>query len=316
MDHILNQAPVSRPRTPSESQPPSRTSFSHGSGFTSVDPVKEEPTGGSRRPSVISDVVNPLTGKPGATKSRQGSLNLNMTSANPSPVHGGGRDSPVVHSPGSLPYPKTNPPGAGPSSLDQVTPPSIPEAQEPGLAPALNNAQSGKVFPNSDPYSPRPLLSADELSSRLPPHLQALRTRKISMSQLTSPFNASPASSPEKDSPIRHGPIGKQAQQSNTASAPISPATSSPASATPASQAVTLGRSKSQGGGPRQPEPRTQPRRMSVLAMTPTEGPSRRPSLTARRPSGVPAMSGPPILVNPKCSGYFVEPVSVHLCRG
>ncbi|ORX40074.1 hypothetical protein BD324DRAFT_616140 [Kockovaella imperatae] len=307
MDHILDQAPTSRPRTPSEaSLNPHRSSFSFGSGFTSVDPSKNPSQPTSRRPSIISEVINPLTGKPGATRSRQPSMSLSMTSAHPSPAQISSIDkdkervSPGVPSPGGLPYPKT---GTGPNG----------DVRDPDPSESSTDSKSSKPFPSSDSSSnSRSYLTADQLANRLPPHLQALRTRKISMSDLTSPFNASPASSPERESPAPPpGPVlTKSADSVPRLSA--SPAPASPAPESPSSP-VALGRSKSIGAGERRASDRSTAsgRRLSTLAMTPAEGLGRRTSLSDRRGSiGVPGPSGPPILVNPKCSGYFVEPLT------
>lgn len=40
------------------------------------------------------------------------------------------------------------------------------------------------------------------------------------------------------------------------------------------------------------------------------------PPATSSSMSGLPSFSSPPILMNPKCSGYFVEPVRLHRALG
>lgn len=120
------------------------------------------------------------------------------------------------------------------------------------------------ISPNISTDSPRQFQSADQLASRLPPHLQALRGGSFSMSTLPSPMGSSPGSSPEKER--------------------------EPSQILPPSGGVL-----------------NAARKMSLLKMTAAD---------SRRNSGASdsiATSGPPILFNPKCSGYFVEPVGPPL---
>ena len=340
MDHILDQAPLSRPLTPSNVPLASpRPSMSHGSGFPTADDTKEPP---ARRPSVISEVINPLTGLPGATtRSRHGSTaSLQMTALTPSmtPVHdendptsreaspsSPGGLSPVP-SPGGLPYPRSSnaahplpgpsnlkPPAASPAG-DVPSPAPHPLAQPPMVASQSLSAQSSAD--NMAP-GPRPLLTAEQLNSRLPPHLQALRTRKTSMSELNSPFTNSPASSPERETPPPSTTTVRPTENTRKASLPVV----NPLSAVANPTGAGLGRSRSQSsaaGAPRAAVPGGATgglagRRMSSLAMTSADGsfPSRRGSGASEAGPSTPV--GPPILVNPKCSGYFVEPVSAML---
>ena len=70
MDHILDQSPTSRPGTPSNFALPAPVMFSSNGSDRS-----------GRRPSVVSDVINPLTGLPGATPhSRHTSVSSQVSS--------------------------------------------------------------------------------------------------------------------------------------------------------------------------------------------------------------------------------------------
>ena len=269
MDHILDQAPpVSRPRTPSNFALPSpRLSISAGS---------EGPFARPRRGSAVSDVINPLTGLPGATKSRQGSFS-NVPAMSPlSPMTPGNNEpSFSFHPPGSpgagVPMPKPNTQSSSLNtngSIDNTTAPIVLGSQLSAPPGKLSKpaSESGKARGRPEP---RQFQSADQLSSRLPPQLLALR-QAGSSNNLSSPIGSSPASSPDREL--------------------------TSAQAFPASQGA-----------------QNAARRMSMLAMTPAEGSSHeRKGSTASDIAGyggaVPN-SGPPILVNPKCSGYFVEPV-------
>ncbi|WVQ96675.1 hypothetical protein IAU59_003781 [Kwoniella sp. CBS 9459] len=303
MDHILDQAPtpVSRPRTPSNFTLPSpklasSASFANGAGFTERE----------RRPSVVSDVLNPLTGRPGAVRSRQASKSSpgamtpvhqrsssqdhsRDSSGNSSVGHAGQGQMP---SPGAgIPMPKTSTPGlaltaASPEAPDQVKlggdrdgmptqgilsrlDTASPRPMSSSPMP-VSNASSQPDSPSAPAPGGRAFQSAEQLASRLPPHLLALRMAGSgSTSALSSPIGSSPASSPEKET-------SSQSQSSQTF-----PPTGNVANAA---------------------------RRMSMLAMTPNLGDNRRGS--SSEGSGMGGGGGPPILVNPKCSGYFVEPLT------
>ena len=124
--------------------------------------------------------------------------------------------------------------------------------------------------------------SADQLNSRLPPHLLALRHARsgsgssTGTAPLASPIGSSPPSSPERD-------IGPSAANASSAASSV-------------------------GGGATGVN-----RRRSLLAMTSTggSGRERQGSASSDAPGfgGSIPNAGPPILANPKCSGYFVEPV-------
>jgi dual specificity phosphatase 12 len=302
MDHILEQSPISRPRTPSNFALPSpRMSASQGPGQgDNIAPASDR----ERRPSVVSDIVNPLTGLPGR-RSRHAS----MSSAAASPLSGSFpaltstnsvSTEPLPLNPGGVPLPRKNPlqglaltastpeeqaASRGVSDVltakDRSSSPSAIRSEAPlarqGSTESFHSAPAG-------PTSARPLRTAADINSSLPPHLLALRNHGQSSSALSSPFNASPASSPERE-------ISVQLQQQAL------PVTGNGANGHQRSRS----QSSSSNSG-------TIGRRMSLLAMTPAD------KLQERRPSGAQdsslATSGPPILVNPKCSGYFVEPVS------
>lgn len=369
MDHILDQSPVSRPRTPSVGAHRSpRTSFS----FTD----SREP---SRKPSIsgLADVINPLTGLP-APRSRHGS----MSTGAPSPM------SPLqetdASASGGLARKNSLPSPRRKSSLSSMTaaaardgsmsaganPPSpFPRAGDPGLKfsqsaatttssgsgssgkdslPSPSNGQvlASQVVPSPQPLSRqgsaaasptsefplhtsasappigtgRSFQSPDQLNARLPPHLLALRAAASSQGSggLSSPIGTSPSSSPERERDLPAGAFHPNYNRHSLSA-----------------------HSDEHGGG----GAKAAARRMSLLAFTPTEGtPGDRPRKDSfglgtsaggassgssgsgsgqapgggertRRPSqigygGEIATSGPPILVNPKCSGYFVEPVS------
>lgn len=264
MDHILDQAPVSRPRTPSNFALPSpRLSMSAGS---------DAPTSRPRRGSAVSDVINPLTGLPGA-KSRQPSFSNGPPSISPlSPLTATEPNfafQPV--SPGAgVPMPKPNTQGSA-STLETTSQGAKPFPQ---IATSPNEmsraASSDQVRPprGRQDSGPRQFQSADQLSSRLPPQLLALR-QASSSTNLSSPVGSSPASSPERETSSHSFPNPPGIQNAS--------------------------------------------RRMSMLTMTPAEGSQReRKGSNASDIAGFGGAipnSGPPILVNPKCSGYFVEPV-------
>ena len=277
MDHILDQAPVSRPRTPSN--------------FALPSPKLESLPGGGlghqRRGSAVSDIINPLTGQPGArSKSRQNSFTassfgpLSALSPADDSKNNSGDSGNVDHSMASpvagVPMPKPTPQvittGASPEVATSGFPVKgvpFPVASSPGEISRSSSFDAGGRIRGP---APRQFQSADQLSSRLPPQLLALRNAGSGPS---SPIGSSPASSPEHDSTHANS--------------------SSNVQGTPGVQNAA--------------------RRMSMLAMTPKDATGRE-----RKGSNASEVSvygsalpnaGPAILVNPKCSGYFVEPVSL-----
>ncbi|WRT67788.1 uncharacterized protein IL334_004762 [Kwoniella shivajii] len=289
MDHILDQQPISRPRTPSNATLPSPRLPPITSGSAQTQGLKE------RRPSVVSDVINPLTGLPGRRSSHASlsGFSLTQTEGNPSKDSSGSSNGQNTSSMGGIPLPKrsTTTPGLTltASSPEVANQPKLTGDKDllPSILGRLENPSSPKPMTSTPPASTAPAVpgsgsgsgsservfrSAEELSSRLPPHLLALRMAGSGSSaggggtsSLSSPIGSSPTSSPEKD-------ISAQSQ--------TFPPSSNVNSAS---------------------------RRLSLLSMTPKtlEGNERRGSMTMNEPNG-----GYPILVNQKCSGYFVEPLT------
>lgn len=261
MDHILEQSPISRPRTPLNFALPSPRISSSSDSKTA-----------DRRPCVVSDVINPLTGLPGATpRSRHAS----MSSGIPSPVQSMHERENSKERDGSLPSPAVPLPRTTTPGLILTSSP--PEVVTSGLLPGdtlpvnpLNS--SSKPVSRASSTETRQLQSADQLASRLPPHLQALRTTCLGINNLSSPFQPSPDSSPDRED-VPH---------------PLNPSVPPTGGALQASVS----------------------RKMSFLAMTPSDKLGRdRSSSQGGEHSSTNTPAGPPILVNPKCSGYFVEPV-------
>jgi len=280
MDHILDQAPVSRPRTPSNFALPS----------PKFEQLPGAGQGHQRRGSAVSDIINPLTGQPGArSKSRQNSFTASsfgplstLSHSGDDPKNNSGDsgnvnvDQPMASPTAGVPMPKPTPQvittGASPEVATgfPVKGVPFPVAASPGEISRNPSYDAGKV--KGPP--PRQFQSADQLSSRLPPQLLALRNAGSGGgTNPSSPIGSSPASSPEHDSTHANSPSNAQAN----------------------------------------PGVQTAARRMSMLAMTPTDafGRERKGSNTSEMSAYVSALpnAGPAILVNPKCSGYFVEPV-------
>ena len=260
MDHILDQSPLPRQRT-----------SSNVSGIST--PAIASPMAMEAKPMVVSDVVNPLTGQPGATRSRPTSSSSNA---------------------GLSPFTSLTPDTDSPQKADSDRGGSVPVPRKPRLS--SSNDETPKASTNPLPVSPtvagdtmsdsvrkssRTFQSAEQLTSRLPPHLLALRSVGQGTMGLSSPISSSPPSSPEREAPP------SIASSNNTTT-------------------------------------QTARRKLSSLAMTPTPSDStsverkssvhRASSLRDRNASlgeGVAnlGMGGPPILTNPKCSGYFVEPL-------
>ncbi|BEI83026.1 hypothetical protein CcaverHIS002_0308940 [Cutaneotrichosporon cavernicola] len=174
MDHILDQAPLSRPRTPSNFSLPGPLTGLNLSITTDDDALDiddDEPAPKdqlSRRPSVASDVINPLTGLP-ASRSRRASL--------ASETGGVGR----ARSRSLL--------GLGPDGLTMTRANSV----------SADEDKEGKSSEDISPTKPsltragRPILDADQLAARLPPQLAALRTGGVSTPSTT---DASPVDKP------------------------------------------------------------------------------------------------------------------------
>lgn len=284
MDHILDQAPsvpASRPRTPSGASITSqRASFSSNAGMRFTDVIEEGVgllTERERRGSQVSDVINPLTGLPGAL-SRRSSAGAGSNSAlSPTATqtlyqrdtanNNNTNNSSTTHPTSRRVYPRNH---SEPAST--VPPPVL-----------LPTAHSTTSIPGPAPLTQRTLQSADQLNARLPPQLLALRMA---------------------------GMGGGGANAANAANASASNPSLSPAMTNTSSQVAEKERkdepssSTNTNGGAGGAA-----RRMSLLAMTPKDE-KEETKLYEKRTSGGEGMYGPPpILVNPKCSGYFVEPV-------
>ena len=259
MDHILDQAPIYRPRTPSN--------FAHASPGMSRG---ESATLADRRPSTVSDVINPLTGQPGeTTRSRRSS----MSSSAPSPIQlehhiesnkESGIDKQGLTPSSGVPWPRTWPRTAAPG---MVLTSSSPEVHGAGrllgdllpASPLITSSRPRSTSQISPAEGPRQFQTAGELASRLPAHLQALRATPPSANGSASPIESSstaPSTGPNVG-------LRKRSSLLGTDSCDV------------------------QGGG------RGNGGDADNLATF--------------------ATSGLPILVNPKCSGYFVEPVSRSL---
>ena len=271
MDHILDQAPAvpaSRPRTPSGASISSqRASFSSNAGMRFTDVMGEGGagllTGRERRGSQVSDVINPLTGLPGAL-SRRSSAGAGSNGALSPRATQTLYERDTVTSPLSISH-NNNTTHLASRRESLLRNHSEPAGTMPPPVPSPTSHSTTSV-PAPAPAQ-RALQSADQLNARLPPQLLALRMAGM-------------------------GGAG--------ASAPASPGTNTPEKERrdqSPSSANTNG-----GAG-------AAARRLSSLAMT-SKDEKEATKLYERRASAGEGMYGPPpILVNPKCSGYFVEPV-------
>ncbi|WWC88685.1 uncharacterized protein L201_003598 [Kwoniella dendrophila CBS 6074] len=316
MDHILDQQPqpASRPRTPSNVTLPSpklSISSNFGQPLGQGVSIKER----ERRTSVVSDVINPLTGLPGRRASHA-SLH-SLSNIQTTSLENSGNNSPSTlqsqPSPGAgIPLPKKSSSTTTPGLILTASSPEITGNHSklsgndkdnlPSILGRLDNSSSPK--PISSLSSPskeipsngnsnssggsssgggRVFQSPEQLASRLPPHLLALRMAGSGSSQTSSPIGSSPASSPEKEK-----------ENSTSTSSPVQTQSQNVSNAA---------------------------RRMSMLAMTPStpdgsgSGNNNSPIIDNRRTSITDLQSlnnsgGHPILVNNKCSGYFVEPLT------
>lgn len=166
----------------------------------------------------------------------------------------------------------------------------------------------------------RRVLDPRALAASLPPQLAALRAGVPPSpgAGIPSPQNSAPAAYNNKNpSPSVPFPVEDISRRSSSPSSIISTA-SSPLDHADES---ALSTSPDKGNVAKPMDSRLVARRTSTLAMTPTEpgsrsrresassfiGASRRGSASSL--AGISAANWP-ILVNPKCSGYFVEPVS------
>ncbi|KAE8538815.1 hypothetical protein D1P53_005180 [Cryptococcus gattii VGV] len=281
MDHILDQAPsvpASRPRTPSGASISSqRASFSSNAGMRFTDVIEEGGgllTERERRGSQVSDVINPLTGLPGAL-SRRSSAGAGSNSAlSPTPTQTLYQRDTANNNNNNTTHPTSRrvPPRNHSEPASTVPPPVL-----------SHTAHSTTSIPGPAPPTQRTLQSADQLNARLPPQLLALRMAGMGgAANAANAANAS-ASNPPISSPMTNMPSSVIENERKDE---------------PSSSTNTNGGA---GGAAR---------RMSLLAMTPKDE-KEETKLYEKRASGGEGMYGPPpILVNPKCSGYFVEPLT------
>ncbi len=257
MDHILDQSPIQE-RTPSVFDLPSPgISSANGSGST------------ERRPSVVSNIINPLTGQPGATSQSRHDSTFSGVPSPIQPTHDMGTSQDSRHSKRSgTPLSRSTAPGV-------ILTASSPEVSTGGrfagvdspifpISPLVPSPKVTSRTASTD--TPRQLQTAEQLASRLPAHLQALRTTPSGTRGLSSSSQSSPTSSPEKIA-------------SSYVPAHTFPPTGPSISVTRKTSLLPMAPADSSGGG-----------RMSS------------------------ENAGPPILANPKCSGYFVEPVCPCIC--
>lgn len=170
MDHILDQTPLSR-RTSNASA----MGTPAGLGMTNLTPDDEaidlsEPASRSRRPSVASEVINPLTGLP-ASRSRR-----------PSEVS--------LHTPDTLSRPRTRSILGG-----GFNPEALAMTRADSSASVDKDKDDKEEVKEKD--EGRKILTADQLAARLPPHLAALRAAQ-SPSNSTS-LDSSPEREKEKE---------------------------------------------------------------------------------------------------------------------
>ncbi|KGB74935.2 dual specificity phosphatase 12 [Cryptococcus deuterogattii R265] len=285
MDHILDQAPsvpASRPRTPSGASITSqRASFSSNAGMRFTDVIEEGVgllTERERRGSQVSDVINPLTGLPRAL-SRRSSAGAGSNSAlSPTATQ-------TLYQRDTANNNNTNNSSTTHPTSRRVYPRNHSEPASTVPPPVLlPTAHSTTSIPGPAPLTQRTLQSADQLNARLPPQLLALRMAGMGGGGANA-ANAANASA------------------SNPSLSPAMTNTSSPVAEKERKDEPSSSTSTNGGAG-------GAARRMSLLAMTPKDE-KEETKLYEKRTSGGEGMYGPPpILVNPKCSGYFVEPLT------
>lgn len=292
MDHILDQAPpvpASRPRTPSGASISSqRASFSSNAGMRFTDVVGEGAgflTERERRGSQVSDVINPLTGLPGAL-SRRSSAGAGSNGALSPTATQTLYERDTVTSPLSIAHNHHNNNNNNTTHPASRRGPVLRNHSEPaGTVPPplvpLPAAHSTTSIPAPQaPTTQRALQSADQLNMRLPPQLLALRMAGMG------------------------GAAANAGASANASNPPVSPGTNTPSSVIEKERRDQSSSSINTNGGAG-----AAARRFSSLAMTPKDE-KEETKLYERRASGGEGMYGPPpILVNNKCSGYFVEPV-------
>ncbi|GMK53971.1 hypothetical protein CspeluHIS016_0105570 [Cutaneotrichosporon spelunceum] len=187
MDHILDQSPLPRSRAPSNFALPGpltslNLGMSTGDNDNAIEMEDEDAAPSdklSRRLSVASDVINPLTGLP-ASRSRRASLASEGTRS---------RSRSLL--------------GMGPDGLGMTRASSVATDED---------KASGDVSPTKPAMTRagRPILDADQLAARLPPQLAALRTGGIPPSAPTT-SDRSPVEKPA-DKPATRSRAGSSLQ--------------------------------------------------------------------------------------------------------
>lgn len=298
MDHILDQAPpvpAFRPRTSSGASISSqRASFSSNAGMRFTDVVGEGAgflTERERRGSQVSDVINPLTGLPGAL-SRRSSAGAGSNDALSPTATQTLYERDTVTSPLSIAHNHHNNNNTNTTHPASRRGPILRNHSEPaGTVPPppvpLPAAHSTTSVPAPQaPTTQRALQSADQLNMRLPPQLLALRMAGMG------------------------GAAANAGASANASNPPVSPGTNTPSPVIEKERRDQSSSSINTNGGAG-----AAARRFSSLAMTPKDE-KEETKLYERRASGGEGMYGPPpILVNNKCSGYFVEPVRLLFFR-
>ncbi|EIW73571.1 hypothetical protein TREMEDRAFT_25665 [Tremella mesenterica DSM 1558] len=258
MDHIFDQNPQSRPRTPSN-------------GILHLDHI----TNSFDSIGTLSDVINPLTGKSENHSRRASASSIPNISSNSSiseemEISG---DKPLKSAPISphIPMPRASTNPTVPT-LSTFTPINNPQnISDPVINERKEEEQGSIMIPKSiGRKSSKGYQNSDQLASRLPPALLALRTGGIPMSESAL---SSPLSSPDKDNQSQFVQVKRRL--------------SSTLAMTPTETGHTIGRrgSHPHTGGSNVGE---------GIGIT----------------GGMESPIGYPILVNPKCSGYFVEPLT------
>ncbi|KAJ9113613.1 hypothetical protein QFC22_005921 [Naganishia vaughanmartiniae] len=279
MDHILDQSPFPAPRSRAPSV--SITSLSVGDEDPDLTASKR-----ASRPPSFSNSSRPALA---LSMSRTPTLDSDADKAVPSPR----RDDSPFQDP-QQPFVKK-------------------AATNPGIMKGEAGMRTGPPV--------RRVLDPRTLAASLPPQLAALRAGvpPSAGAGVPSPQNSAPAGfNPKTPFPFIPFPVEDISRRSSSPSS-INSSSSSPLDAVDES---ALSTSPDKGNAGVKPvDSRLAAKRTSTLAMTPTEpgSRSRREStsslISASRRGSSASLAGVsaanwPILVNPKCSGYFVEPLT------
>ncbi|KAK4683654.1 dual specificity phosphatase 12, partial [Tremellales sp. Uapishka_1] len=199
MDHILDQSPASRPRTPSN--------------FALPSPIV------GLSPSEASDIINPLTGMP--VRSRPPSIS-SLTNS-PSHVRETSRDSITKQDSGSVPLPRATTPGlvlttstpeTGKISAEPLSVPPNPRSTNGNASLAtLRESSAGmpalsSAFTTSPPSSPEEVtaLPAYHPLANLHNHRKSSSSRRLSLLALTPTVSSDSRPPSGPSSPIVSAP--------------------------------------------------------------------------------------------------------------